>query len=509
MRAIVAILRSVARLVGRRGGAGSRASSLLDPAAAAPSFLRQEDTSNVWLFHFARMGAFRRCRHTLIPFYAALLLSVCGCLFASGTVRAATCSGTTLSQALAQCETKLASFISAGGYNQAHNQGCARDGTNFSVSGTFTWVNSSGSTVTTRAGSTSFNCVDDPPPPNQCASHASPSGTIWAGNLTSSSKVCADSCEFAFTPSGVSVSAGGDGVSSGTWAPTGNTCSASDATPPPPANDPPPLCNGQSCYDPSANKFCSVGSSGQVCVDGPKDQGPSQPPKQDPVCGVNGATAECAHASGDPPPVPPNPPISDPPAQQTGSGAYTATTPGGSTGVTTGTYVGSTGGGTDPGDGTDPGGDDGGDDGDGDGKGCTAGALCKDAYTDASCEAQPATAGDPLLSQLAIEAHRQRCVHQGIVSELSTANRDSGPQGDAPDPSDLVDDGQGDGPIQLDDAGWLGGRGACPLRPIMYMDHDLVGGPGICDTASLLAGFVLAAAYVIAAFIIGKAVKGG
>ncbi|WP_156110302.1 hypothetical protein [Luteibacter mycovicinus] len=158
--------------------------------------------------------------------------------------------------------------------------------------------------------------------------------------------------------------------------------------------------------------------------------------------------------------------MSDPQQQQTGSGSFSGSGVGGGITITTGTYQGTTtgtggnGGSTTPGGGTTtPGNGTGGGDGDGDGDGdCTAGKLCDDAYTEAACGASPATAGDPLLATMAVEAQRQRCQSLGIQAEIQGGNKDSGKEGGDPDVSSLIDNGD-DAPVQLNDAGWLGGRG--------------------------------------------------
>lgn len=346
--------------------------------------------------------------------------------------------------------------------------------------------------------------VDDTDQPNQCASHVAPSGSKWGAAYASGSKVCADSCEFVFTQAAGSISVGipgqSTGISNGTFAPTGASCTSSD-TPPPASNDPPPLCNGGSCYDSSANKFCSVNSSGvQTCVSGPKDPGGGAPPKQDSACAVNGSSAQCAHAASDPAPTPPNPPISDPQKQQTGTGSFSAGNAGGITGISTGTYQGSTS--SSGGDGS--GGDGSGGDGEGEGD-CTAGKACDDAYTDAACGAAPSTAGDPLLSQMAIEAHRQRCVHEGIANELAGADKSLG---DDHQPGEVFVDDKSD-TQQFDDSGFLGGGGQCPGLPdVEYMGHPVLSADGMCETAPILAGFVLFAAYVLAAVVAARITSG-
>lgn len=358
-------------------------------------------------------------------------------------------------------------------------------------------------------------------PDDKCKSAASPSGTVWSGIYSDGSKMCANSCEYVFTQSPGTISIGlpdaGAGRSEGTFKPTGNTCTVGGSIPPQPSNDPPQLCSGGSCYDSSRKKFCAVNAAGvQTCVSGPTDPGGGAPPSQPSVCAVNGASAQCAHAAGDPPPTPPNPPITDPQKQQTGSGAFTGTTPGGVVTINTGSYQGSTGGGNSGGgnNGGGNGGGNGGTGGDGGGTGpggdgdgetkCTAGQLCKDGYTDADCSSTPATAGDPLLSQLAVEAHRQRCRDQALAGEIGSADKG---KGDDHDVSEVFKDA--DDSSHFDDSGFLGGGGACPGFPsVQYAGQEVLSSDGICKTAPILAGFVLFAAYVMAALVAARITSG-
>ncbi|WP_079521844.1 hypothetical protein [Luteibacter sp. 22Crub2.1] len=238
---------------------------------------------------------------------------------------------------------------------------------------------------------------------------------------------------------------------------------------------------------------------------------------------MNGSAASCAGDAGQPPPTPPNPPVTDPQQQQTGSGSFTGSGVGGGITITTGTYQGtsSSSGGTGGNGGTTtPGGSSGGDgssgggtgtgDGDGDnGDGttkCTAGKLCNDAYTGVPCGADPATSGDPLLAQMALEAHRSNCFRQGITDELGTADKSTGKESDL---ADLTDTDGGNGTVNLDSSGFLGGRGACPgFTPLEFNGYNIMNSDGICETAPMLAAFVLFAAYVAAALIAGRVISG-
>ncbi len=514
MRAILAFLRAVARLSVRRGGVGTRVSSLLDPVAAAPSSLSNEVLPYDGIHYFGRVDYVRRSGYAL---------TIAGCLLAlfSASVSADDWSPTcpSLQSYQSACASNAAEMNGNSAYRNVQCVTRRINSTSVEVDLKYQQKDNNDAWVDASyvVGRVSCPVV---PPANQCASHASPSGSVWDSGYSQGSTVCADSCEFVFTqqPGTITVSVPGSGIgrSLGTFSPTGNSCS-SDSTPPPPASSPPQVCSGGSCYDPNSNQFCSVSSSGaQTCVSGPTDPGGGAPPQQPSGCAVNGSAASCAGDAGQPPPTPPNPPVSDPQQQQTGSGSFSGSGVGGGITITTGTYQGTTtgtggnGGSTTPGGGTTtPGNGTGGGDGDGDGDGdCTAGKLCDDAYTEAACGASPATAGDPLLATMAVEAQRQRCQSLGIQAEIQGGNKDSGKEGGDPDVSSLIDNGDDDAPVQLNDAGWLGGRGSCPVKPVMFLDHDLMGGPGICDTAALLAAWALVAAYIVAAVIIGKSVKG-
>jgi hypothetical protein len=61
----------------------------------------------------------------------------------------------------------------------------------------------------------------------------------------------------------------------------------------------------------------------------------------------------------------------------------------------------------------------------------------------------------------------------------------------------------------LDSSGFLGGSGTCPgFAPVMYLDVNILPSDGICSAAAMLANFILAMAYVLAALIIAR-VKAG
>lgn len=86
------------------------------------------------------------------------------------------------------------------------------------------------------------------------------------------------------------------------WKPTGNTCGATLPPIPPVITK---LCGGGSCMDTNTGMACATAGGGQqVCV--------KVKPPQGGECASGGDTTLCA---GNPPPQPPNPPISDPPGQ--------------------------------------------------------------------------------------------------------------------------------------------------------------------------------------------------
>lgn len=158
---------------------------------------------------------------------------------------------------------------------------------------------------------------------NNCTRQAS-----YPAAYGSNIAVCNGGCMYEPQPGGTT-----DTVRSGSWvaqlkqatyAPTGETC-AIDAPPPPPQKSP-TICGGGSCHDTAGHNYCAVDSSGQqFCVPEPAPSGPGG-------CGSSGNTTICA---GNPPPMPGNPPISDPSSDiaasdtyghQDGSGAISNTT---------------------------------------------------------------------------------------------------------------------------------------------------------------------------------------
>lgn len=136
----------------------------------------------------------------------------------------------------------------------------------------------------------------------------------YPASYGSNISVCRGGCMYAPEPGGTT-----DTVRSGSWLaqlrqttykPTGATCPP-DAPPEPPMAGR-TLCGGGSCHDTAAGKYCAVSSSGgQVCI--------SDKPPPSGGCATDGDTTLCA---GDPPPLPPNPPIGDPATDIAGSDTY-------------------------------------------------------------------------------------------------------------------------------------------------------------------------------------------
>lgn len=143
-------------------------------------------------------------------------------------------------------------------------------------------------------------------------------------SLTSASgSVCVAGCSFGPADDGRSSShqhINFDGsvseVFSGTYVPSGDSCSGGPGVPAPVSDPTPPrqLCGGGSCHDVAAGKFCAVNGAGaQVCI---SDKPPAGQPGG---CITAGDTTLCA---GAPPPLPPNPPILDPPTQIVSTDQY-------------------------------------------------------------------------------------------------------------------------------------------------------------------------------------------
>jgi hypothetical protein len=175
-------------------------------------------------------------------------------------------------------------------------------------------------------GSTSTFCLNydcgfnGPRPTEQTFCQAMPAKT---GILMAATNVCVAGCNYSpsddggrvFTVKGIDGSmrtAGG-----GTYTPTGGSCNGGPFAAAPVTDPLPPrkLCGGGSCHDVAAGQFCAVNGVGvQVCV---ADKPPAGSPGG---CVTSGDTTLCA---GNPPPLPPNPPIADPASQIAASDKYT------------------------------------------------------------------------------------------------------------------------------------------------------------------------------------------
>lgn len=140
---------------------------------------------------------------------------------------------------------------------------------------------------------------------------------------------CFESC--VYQPDGSSLpekwTVAGTGRSAGfmDWKPTGALCGTSGLPIPPVITK---LCGGSSCVDTNLGQACAgVEGGGQVCV--PLN---THGNGAGPACGGNESMALCA---GNPPPAPPNPPISDPPTQIAGTDKFTHDPGGGQPQTTT------------------------------------------------------------------------------------------------------------------------------------------------------------------------------
>ena len=138
----------------------------------------------------------------------------------------------------------------------------------------------------------------------------------YPGSVGDNITVCQGGCLYA--PREDDDGAQTDTVRSGSWfaslksvtyVPTGGTC-AGDVPPPP---IPPHLCGGSSCIETGGSDFCAKASDGTVvCVPRPNPGAPG-------TCSSGGGTTLCA---GNPPPLPPNPPIVDPATDIAGTDTY-------------------------------------------------------------------------------------------------------------------------------------------------------------------------------------------
>jgi hypothetical protein len=293
-------------------------------------------------------------------------------------------------------------------------------------------------------------CISATSEGDQCKARPSYT-TAVAGNLT----LCNAGCSYApdtgvekWTVRGVSGhSTPGGG---GRMVPTGQTCGSgpNTALDPPPVSQPvPKLCGGGSCVDTSSGQACALNGAGeQVCV--------KLPPKgADGSCASKGDTTLCA---GNPAPKPPNPPITDPATQITGSDQYGSQSGNGPINNNTVNNYNNTGNNPNPGKGA----------GDTDGSDQKPDDQKKDDGTSASgggdCSTAPMVEGSAALAMIARQAWLLRCA-------------DSGQGADDSDKSvpglDDVGDKPGDGfkteisVMDKLDFGGFGGGGQCPRLP--------------------------------------------
>lgn len=275
-------------------------------------------------------------------------------------------------------------------------------------------------------------------------------------------------------------------VFGGTYKATGAECSGGPKANPP-VTDPTPerkLCGGGSCHDVAAGQFCAVNGAGvQVCV--------SDKPPPSGACITGGDTTLCA---GNPPPLPPNPPIIDPVSQIAGQDRY-ADTSGGVTVNNTVNNYNTTGqppqSGAGPNDSKDP-------------ASSSSSNGPHDDGTRASggrdCGSPPMCEGSAATCMVVTQTYLLRCPPGGQGAGEG--------DGDTTVPG-LEDVGEGPGPdfmreeTLLDklDQGGLGGGGQCPTFLVLDLDRWGVHTDGTsvewCDLLRK-AGYVL---MVLAAFI--------
>lgn len=138
-------------------------------------------------------------------------------------------------------------------------------------------------------------------PPSPCES-AQPYVASYGDGAIS---VCRGGCMYEPDPSDSTTDTVRSGpwlaqLKQGTYRPTGKECAANAPPEPPFASG--KICGGGSCHDTAAGEYCANDSSGaQFCV--------SDKPPPSGGCASSGDTTLCV---GNPPPMPPNPPIVDP-----------------------------------------------------------------------------------------------------------------------------------------------------------------------------------------------------
>ena len=257
----------------------------------------------------------------------------------------------------------------------------------------------------------------------------------------------------------------------------------------------------------------------QVCVPAPTSDGGGG------GCSSSGDTTICS-GSPSPPVPPPSTGVTDPATQVQGSDTTQqsgSTSGGGSPISVTTTVYGAPGTGTSSGTGASPGsgssppssGQQPGDKGPA--SSSSTGSPDGSYSGGGNCASPPACTGDAALCGFARQSWALQCqLHsdlKGLTDTTGLADQDHtlGPDGD---PDQIFSDGSssgsgsggdGDALSTLDASGFLGGGGSCPAGdPIMVDGHAIIDWSGLCQAMSLIAGFVLAMAYVYAAFIIAK-----
>lgn len=177
-------------------------------------------------------------------------------------------------------------------------------------------------------GSWYSQTFDQPKPADACRARPGFWSFVDGGP---SGGICDAGCGFAADPtSGVQVfrnKSGGATMTSAFFRPTGATCDGSGGTAtnpgdlgdapnpplPPLPPSPPKLCNTIACFNPP-DGWCANAGGQKICVPKPPDGSPPH------GCATGGDVTLCV---GNPPPPPPNPPISDPPSQISGTDGQT------------------------------------------------------------------------------------------------------------------------------------------------------------------------------------------
>lgn len=252
-----------------------------------------------------------------------------------------------------------------------------------------------------------------PTPPGDICKSRPARGGIMGSNLS----ICFQGCTYKPTnpldgmDGGLRTCVAGVGGACSTQAsykPTGGTCGdgpGTDTTPPPPPPAMPKLCGGGSCYDPNTGKGCALDANGnQVCM----DVKPGAPGG----CISSGETTLC---SGNPPPIPPQDKVPDPPSDIVGSDNYGQQPIDGSGGggSINNTTINNYNNGMSGGDGTPNNGGTAGDSGTPTGgdpaPGSSTGGPPTTSSGGGNCGTPPLITGDPAAQQIAYQAWATRC----------------------------------------------------------------------------------------------------